>query len=66
MLEYWPHITVLGTVNVLVLLVVIPYVLLTKKEPATAVAWVLELVSGLLRRFSQSHPDLERPAVLPR
>jgi cardiolipin synthase len=40
-LEYWPHITVLGTLNVLVLAVVIPYVLLTKKEPATAVAWVL-------------------------
>lgn len=41
MFEYWPHLTVLGTLNVLALLVVIPYVLLTKKEPATAVAWVL-------------------------
>src|SRR6516162_10018004 len=40
-LEYWPHITVLGTLNVLGLAVVIPYVLVTKKEPATAVAWVL-------------------------
>jgi cardiolipin synthase A/B len=39
--EYWPHITILGTLNVLALVVVIPYVLLTKKEPATAVAWVL-------------------------
>jgi cardiolipin synthase len=39
--EYWPHLTVLGTLNVLALLVVIPYVLLTKKEPAIAVAWVL-------------------------
>ncbi len=41
MFEYWPHLTVLGTLNVLALLVVIPYILLTKKEPATAVAWVL-------------------------
>jgi cardiolipin synthase len=40
-LEYWPHLTLLGTLNVLALVVVIPYVLLTKKEPATAVAWVL-------------------------
>jgi cardiolipin synthase A/B len=40
-LEYWPHLTFLGTLNVLVLAIVIPYVLLTKKEPATAVAWVL-------------------------
>jgi cardiolipin synthase len=39
--EYWPHVTILGTLNVLALVVVIPYVLLTKKEPATAVAWVL-------------------------
>jgi cardiolipin synthase len=40
-LEYWPHLTFLGTLNVLALAIVIPYVLLTKKEPATAVAWVL-------------------------
>jgi cardiolipin synthase A/B len=39
--EYWPHVTILGTLNVLALAVVIPYVLLTKKEPAIAVAWVL-------------------------
>ncbi len=41
MLQYWPHFTILGTLNVLALIVVIPYILLTKKEPATAVAWVL-------------------------
>ncbi len=41
MFEYWPHLTVLGTLNVLALVVVIPSVLLSKKEPATAVAWVL-------------------------
>jgi cardiolipin synthase A/B len=41
LLEYWPHLTFLGTLNVLLLCTVIPYVLLTKKEPATAVAWVL-------------------------
>jgi cardiolipin synthase len=40
-LEYWPHVTILGTLNVLLLATVIPYLLLTKKEPATAVAWVL-------------------------
>jgi cardiolipin synthase A/B len=40
-LEYWPHLTFLGVLNVLALVVVIPYVLLTKKEPAIAVAWVL-------------------------
>ncbi len=41
MLEYWPHVTALGVLNVLAWLIVIPTVLLTKKEPATAVAWVL-------------------------
>jgi cardiolipin synthase len=40
-LEYWPHLTFLGVLNVLALGVVIPYVLLTKKDPAVAVAWVL-------------------------
>jgi cardiolipin synthase len=38
--QYWPHVS-LGALDVLVLLVVIPYILLTKKEPTTAVAWVL-------------------------
>jgi cardiolipin synthase len=40
-LEYWPHLTLLGSLNVLALTIVIPYVLLSKKEPAIAVAWVL-------------------------
>jgi cardiolipin synthase len=39
--EYWTHVTVLGALSLLATVVVIPWVLLTKKEPTTAVAWVL-------------------------
>ena len=39
--EYWTHVTALGTLSLLATVIVIPWVLLTKKEPTTAVAWVL-------------------------
>src|SRR5262245_46031216 len=51
--EYWPHITVLAVVEMAVLVIFIPSVLLSRKEPVSAVAWCLvvilmPLIGGLL------------------
>jgi cardiolipin synthase len=40
-LEYWPHITFLTVLQVLIWAVFIPWVLLTKKDAQAAVAWCL-------------------------
>jgi cardiolipin synthase len=42
--EYWPHLTLLATLNIVIVVVVIPLVLLTKKEATSAVAWCLAVL----------------------
>jgi cardiolipin synthase len=39
--EYWPHLTFLTALDLVILVVFIPWVLLTKKESTSAVAWCL-------------------------
>jgi hypothetical protein len=39
--EYWEHLTVLALLNMALIVVVIPVVLLKKRDPTTAVAWCL-------------------------
>jgi cardiolipin synthase len=39
--EYWPHVVSATSLDLIVVLVVIPWVVLTKKEPTAAVAWCL-------------------------
>lgn len=41
MSDYWPHLTVLAVLNVLLIVTVIPWVVLTKREATSAVAWCL-------------------------
>jgi cardiolipin synthase len=42
--NYWPHFTFSAVVYVAILVTVIPLVLLTKKEPTSAVAWCLAVL----------------------
>jgi cardiolipin synthase len=42
--DYWPHLTLLATLNIAIVVVVIPLVLLTKKEATSAVAWCLAVL----------------------
>lgn len=44
MLDYLPHVTFLAVLNLAILVIVIPWVLLTKKEPTSAVAWCLAVL----------------------
>src|SRR6516165_5568025 len=44
MTEYLPHLTLLAALNVVAVVVVIPLVLLTKKEATSAVAWCLAVL----------------------
>ncbi len=44
MFEYWPHITFLGALDLIVILVFIPWELLTKRDPSAAVAWCLTVL----------------------
>jgi cardiolipin synthase len=43
-LDYLPHVTLLAVLNMAILVIVIPWVLLTKKEPTSAVAWCLAVL----------------------
>jgi cardiolipin synthase len=42
--DYWPHFTFFAVVNAAIVLTFIPWVLLTKKEPTSAVAWCLAIL----------------------
>jgi cardiolipin synthase len=42
--EYLPHITILALLDTLVLVLLIPFILLTKKESTAAVAWCLVVI----------------------
>ncbi len=44
MLHYWPHFTLFAMLNIAIVVVVIPWVLLTKREPTSAVAWCLAVL----------------------
>ena len=51
--DYWPHLTVLATLDLAALVFFIPMVLLSRKEPVSTVAWCLvvilmPLIGGLL------------------
>jgi cardiolipin synthase len=39
--EYWPHLTFLTALDLVVIGVFVPWVLLTKRDPSSAVAWCL-------------------------
>ncbi len=44
LLEYLPHLTISAVVDVLIVALVIPWVLMTKRDPTAAVAWCLVVV----------------------
>jgi cardiolipin synthase len=41
--DYWPHITFLAVLNTAIVLIVIPWILFTKRESQSAVAWCLSV-----------------------
>jgi cardiolipin synthase len=45
MFEYWPHVLSLSTLQVVIWVVFIPWVLLTKKDASVAVAWCLVVLT---------------------
>jgi cardiolipin synthase len=44
LLEYLPHVTALAALNTLVIVIFVPWVLRTKKDPTSALAWCLVVV----------------------
>lgn len=44
MSEYWPHFTSVAILNFAIVLIVIPLVLFTKREPTSAVSWCLAVL----------------------
>src|SRR4051812_46040393 len=43
-LDYLPHVTLTAVLEIVILLVFIPWVLFTKKDPTAAVAWCLVVI----------------------
>jgi cardiolipin synthase len=43
--EYWPHLTILTTLDLIAVLVFVPWVVLTKKDASAAVAWCLVVLT---------------------
>jgi cardiolipin synthase len=42
--EYWPHLISLGTIDAVIVVIFVPWVLLTKKDPTSASAWCLLVI----------------------
>ena len=42
--DYWQHFTALAVLDVILVACVVPWVIMTRKEPAAAVAWCMVVV----------------------